>query len=578
MNFWNVTVLVLTFAAPTAAVLLSSLRGRKMGGELRACMILFGVAAVTAAAGVARFDRPVRMEFLWPLTLEQSGYFEFTLQLLWSRYVWIFFTAALLLGLAAYDGPARVRGRRPGGLAFLTGTFFSLVLAFLSENILLSLFFAEIGAFTAHVYETGEAEDGDTAPYFKRSCFIFLGLAALLGVALSRQLASSSIMLLGAVLYLVAILVSRHTSTRWSQIPVLLLSLAAGLFLLERVMADDVSPELWIPLAGIFGLGTVCFACLSLIAPDGLGGSFWMCCTVLGYLLFLRFSSAKPGDPFWGAYEAIGLGAAYAISQLTRFGGGLDLAWKRILGFIFLALVLVVASGAVPTVEASTIRFDSETSLPKIAMFGLLTFLIGAVSGRGFSSSFAKGKTESAQTLVGVFGPAFAVLLVEAGMLLRWNELNLEGLAAGGLAALLADLRSLLAMASVAAGLLSGGLLGTNGSFAAWTLRRDPRMEKFFPAVDPSLVREAVDMLRVPEKSAEWVSARVRATTEKAAGALENFDRGLVGERVYRRLADSSVSLSEAIRLFHSGQARAYLFLGVLVTLAASAAFLWEGR
>jgi hypothetical protein len=576
LNFWNLSVLILTFAAPVAAVLLAALRGGRMSaGEMRACAVLFGIAVLAAAAGVARFDRPVRMEFLWPLTLEQSGYFEFTLQLLWSRFVWIFFVAATLLGFTAYDGPSEPRGR---GMLFLTGTFLSLVLAFLSENILLSLFFAEIAAFTAHAFEREESGDAELAAYFKRSCFVFLGLAALLAVALSRQLASSSVMLLGAVMYLVAILVSRHGPAKWSQMVILLVSLAAGLFLLERVMADEISSELWNPLAGIFAFGTICFACLSLVAPAVLGASFWLVGSFLGYLLYLRFSSAKPSDPFWGAYEAIGLGAAYAVAHLARSGERLELAWKRILGFAFLAVVLVVASGAVPTVEASTIRFDGDTSLPRIVAFALLTFLVSAVSARSFTSSLTKGEPATPRALLGICAPAFAVLLAQAGMLLRWNELNLEGLAAGGVAALLADPRALVALGAVAAGLLCGALLGTNKAFLAWTQRRDPRMEKFFPPVDPALLRAAIRILSLPEQGVAWVSAQLASITERAAGGVESADRGVLGERLFRRLSDSSNSLSEVVRGIHSGRARAYLFLGVIFTLFASFAFLWEGR
>jgi hypothetical protein len=343
-------------------------------------------------------------------------------------------------------------------------------------------------------------------------------------------------------------------------------------------MADEVSSELWLPLSGIFGIATVAFACLSLIAPAALGSSFWLVCTCAVYLLYLRFSSAKPGDPFWGSYEALGLGATFAISQLMRFGERLDLVWKRILAFFFLALVLLVVSGAVPTVEPSTVHFDGETSLPRIALFGLLTFLVAAVSGRGFSSSLGKGETATPRVLVAILAPCFLVLLAEAAMLLRWNELNFDGFAAGGYATFLADPRSLLAAAGAVGGLLCGGLLGTNKAFTAWTKKRDPRMESFFPVVDPGLIRSGERMLRGPELATDWLSARLTAETERAAGMLESADRGFLGERLFRRLSDSSVSLSEFVRLVHSGQARTYLFVGVLVTLLASAAFLWEGR
>ncbi|MGZ3670881.1 MAG: hypothetical protein ACXWR4_13265, partial [Bdellovibrionota bacterium] len=110
MNFWILAVLTLTFVAPAAAILFLAWKsGKTQGSEVKACLALFGLAMVAAALGVAKLDHPVRMEFLWPLTLEQSGYFEFSLQLLWSRFVWIFFSAAMLLGLSVFDFPSASR-------------------------------------------------------------------------------------------------------------------------------------------------------------------------------------------------------------------------------------------------------------------------------------------------------------------------------------------------------------------------------------------------------------------------------------------------------------------------------------
>jgi hypothetical protein len=578
MNLWTLAVLTLTFLAPAAALLFVAWRGGKTpGAEAKACLLLFGVAMAAAALGVARVDRPVRLEFLWPLTLEQSGYFEFSLHLLWSRFVWIFFSAAMLVAYVANEPPTE--GRRNGFL-FLTGSYFCLVLAFLSENILLSLMFVEMSAFATHAFGAEESGEGELerASYFKRSCFVFLALIALLGLAASRQLSSSSVMLMGAALYLVSTLVSRHSPSRWSQLPLLLLQIGAALFLMERVMADDVSSELWLPLSGLFALGTICFASLSLIAPAALSASSWLLYSFLGYLLYLRFSSGKPTDPFWGAYEAVGLGAAFAIGYLLRFGERLDFVWKRILAFGFLAVVLAVVAGALPTVESPTIRFDSETSLARIGLLGLLTFLVSAVSARGLSLALQRREPSTPRALITTLAPVVILLLAQAGALLRWNELNFEEIAAGGLAALLSDPRVLLTTAAIATGLLCGGLLGTHGGFAAWTKRRDLRMEAFFPAVDPKLVDSAIGLVRWPERGVSWLSAKVAALMGDAAGAMESADRGFFSEKLFRRLADSSASLSQFARVFHSGQARAYLFLGVLVTLFASFAFLLEGR
>jgi hypothetical protein len=347
---------------------------------------------------------------------------------------------------------------------------------------------------------------------------------------------------------------------------------------MDRVLADEISSELWIPLSGIFAIGTVVFASLSLIAPATLGASFWLICSCLGYLLYIRFSSTKPTDPFWGAFEAIGLGAAYAIGNFMRFGEKLDLVWKRILAFLLLALLLAVVSGGLPTVEITTVRFDSETSLLRIVLFCLLTFFVSVVSGRGLSSALSKEATTGRQLMILIFGPSLLVLLTQVGMLLRWNELNPEGFSSGGYAAFFAEPRSLLALAAVGLGVICGGLLGTNQAFSVWSRRRDPRMENFFPAVDPSLVRSGEGLLRWPEAAMDWLSANLTMGTRTAAGALEAADRGILGERLFRGFTESCGSLSDLVRKIHTGQARTYLFLGVLVTLLASAAFLWEGR
>jgi hypothetical protein len=577
MNFWILATLVLTFLAPAAALLfLAGRGGRAPGSEAKACLALFGLALVAAALGVARIDRPVRMEFLWPLTLEQSGYFEFSLQLLWSRFVWIFFSASMVLAVMVFDFPAPTAdGSRTGRLLFLTGSYLFMVLAFLSDNILLSLMFVEISAFMIHAFRAGDPGAGARESYFKRSCFIFLGLTALLGLALSHQLSSSSVMLMGAVFYIVSILVSRHSPTRWPQLALLLVQLGMALFLLERVMADDVSSELWIPLSGLFAVGTICFASLSLVAPATLSASFWLVCSALGYLLYLRFSSAKPADPFWGTFEAIGLGGTFVIANILRFGERLDLLWKRMLAFACAAFALGLISGAFPTVESGSIRFDSETSLVRVAILGLLTFFVAVASGRAVSLSLEKGETGS---VLAPLAPALLLLLAQVGMLLRWNELNFEGMAGSDLGALLADPRVLLTLAAGAAGVFGGGLLGTNKRFGAWTKKRDLRMEDFFPAVDPSLVHNTLLAVRLPEQGVEWVSGKLTAIGADAAGALERADRGVFGEKIFRRIADSSGKLSQVTRKFHSGQARSYLFIGVLIALLSSFVFLLEGR
>jgi hypothetical protein len=214
MDFGNMAVLGLTFLAPTAAIFFFALKGeRAPGAELKGAMFLFGLGMLVAAVGVARMDLAVKTEFLWPLTLEQSGYFEFSLQPHWSRYVWILFTSAILLGFAVFDSAGTFESeRKKTRLLFLAGAYFSAVVAFLCENTLLSLMFVEIAAFMLHAFGIeGGGANGELAKgsYFKRACFLCIGLVMLLGIALSREFATASVVLLGAALYVISTVDSR---------------------------------------------------------------------------------------------------------------------------------------------------------------------------------------------------------------------------------------------------------------------------------------------------------------------------------------------------------------------------------
>ncbi len=588
MNFWNMAALGLTFLTPAGAVLIIAVKGKRAPGlEIKACLALFGVAMALAAVGVAHFDHSIKMELLWPLTMEQSGYFEFSLQLLWSRFVWIFYSGVMLLGFTAYDGLSQLqngRGRR--SLLFLAGSFFASALAFLSENILLSLLFVEISVFMLHAFgmeSGGDPDQTEKAAYFKRNCFLFLGLAALLGIAISHELNASSVMLMGVVLYILSTVVSTHNPSRWDKLPLLFAQLGMTLFLLERVLVTEVPTQLAAPLSAIFAVCTLLFSILALLSPGTLGASFWMVLSFFGYLLYLRFSSARPADPFWGAYEAIGLGAAYALTTIFRFGEHLDLLWKRALAFGIVAILLGVVSGALPSVEISAARFDNETSLAHVVILGYLTFLVAVVSAKSLAVSFGEKNSAGAfskpsYALVACLAPAVIMLTTQVGVLVRWSDLNIESFLGGGLLELLYDPRVLATATAVGVGLFAGGLLGTNINFTKWTKSREAKMEDFFPRIDPALVARSLRLVSLPEQGVERVTAWLVIASATGASFLDSLDRGFFGEKFFHGFSEFSSSLSRLIRFFHSGQARAYLFLGALITLFSSLIFLLEGR
>ncbi len=584
MNIANLIILVLTFLAPAAAMAVFAAQGGyKPGVERKGLLMLFGFSALIAIAGIARIDQAIKMEMILPLTLEPSGYFEFALQSHWTRYVWILFTSAMLLGFVAFDTPRVLEGGRLGlRMLFLCGSYLSSVIAFLSDNILLSLMFAEIAAFLLHAFgmeaggEIGELERGS---YLKRGSFIFLGLVVLFGLAMSRLLTTGSVVVLGAVLYIFAGVASRYNPRDWSRIPLILVELGMGLFLLERVLlGESASAELWAPLTAIFALATVALSLLSLLSAGVLGAAFWLGLSFLGYLLFLRFGSSRPGDPFWGVYEAVGLGSVFAISILFRFGERLELFWKKALGFVILVLFLGIISGALPSVEVAAARFDSETSMFKIAALGVLTFFVAAVAGKALVQSFPKAGTRVTAGLFAVIAPSLFVLAAQGGGVLRWSELNFEGIALDGFFSMVYELRVLIAASGVGLGILAGSLWGANARRRTQPSGRDLRMEDLFPGMDLSLIKWNQALIRLPEAGIERAFLWIRGCGTRGARFVDLVDQNLFGARLFRGVSEAGTALSMLARGIHNGQVRMYLFLGILFSLISSFFFLLEGR
>jgi hypothetical protein len=586
MDFWNIAVTSLTFAAPLAAILFFAMKGKAGGpdSESKASLALFGLMFFAAAIGAFRFEHPVRIEFLWPLTVEPSGYFEFSLQLLWLRFSWILFSAAVFLGFAAFDGPGSFVGdRRPLRFLFLVGAFLFSVLAFLSENAMLSLMFAEITVFLMHAFGVGLGGDEgelERVSYFKRSCFLFLSLVTLLGIAATRMFTTNSIVLLGAVLYIISLVFSRHNFIDWKYLPLTLVQLGTALFLLGQVTHEDITAELAMPLTVVFGLAVLAFSAFSFLAAQALSSAFWMALTLLAYVLFLRFGSTKPSDSFWGTYEAVTLGTAFAIGTCLRFGSRFDLLWKRVLVFLLVSVLLAVISGALPGVESSAMKFEGDVALARAAILGLLTFFVAAASGKALALSFQEPAAKG--TAGGAFAsslvPALIVLAIQFGALFRFSEINGESILGLDPLAVVYDLRVLMSAAGVVFGLGTGAILGSHSGFVVWTRNRGRKMEDIFPPVDPAIVEWNQNLVHGPERGLEWISGRLQFVTSQGAEFLEKMDRGVFGEKFFRGFSEYGSSLSLFVRFFHSGNVRMYMFLGVMISLFASFLFLLEGK
>lgn len=581
MNFGNMLVPMLTFGAPLAAIIFFALKGgRGPEAERRAGIFLFGAMLLTAFIGIFQFETPVKMEFLLPLSTDTSGYFEPSLRMHWMRYSWIFLSAYLLLGLSLFDGASAFGGKRGSlRLLFLGGTFLFLALALLSENALLSLMFIEITIFLLHSFGMemgGEEGELERISYFKRNSFLFLGFLAMLGLTVANLFANSSIVVLGMVLYMVAFMLSKHSFSDWRYVPLIVLQAAMAFFLLGRVIHEEMSGELWLPLSALFALATVIFSSLSFLASTTLSATFWMLFGVFGYLLFLRFSSAKPEDISWSAVETMGLLCAYATSLLFRFSRQKGKAGNTAVLFLLMLILLAIISGLVPFVNLATTHSESRDTPLKIAMLGVLTFLLTMVSAKALARSFRQKGGQEETGFAAAILPAALVICIQLAVLIR----AYDGI--GGLLQFPVDLLSDVAMLVRGAGLIVGGLvgllLGANDRLAAWSSNKEKRMEDFFPRIDPVVIRWNQAAVVAPERGIDWLTLRASGLNARAAHSLQNLDRRLFAEKFPGGFLAYGASLSRLMRFLHSGNIRFYLLFGTLLTLFAGALFLLGGK
>jgi hypothetical protein len=147
-----------------------------------------------------------------------------------------------------------------------------------------------------------------------------------------------------------------------------------------------------------------------------------------------------------------------------------------------------------------------------------------------------------------------------------------------GLAYLLTNPHIMVAGSAILAGLLTGALLGFNARFVSWIKTKEVKMEELFPRIDPAVLGWNFRAVEAPRLAADWAKRRSTVLSSRGALLLQKSDRSIFGEKLYGGIRHYGNSLSALIRYFHSGNIRAYIFWGAVVTLFASAIFLLEGR
>jgi len=581
MEFWNIAIPFLVFLSPVAACLYLALnKGIRTETEFKLGMAIWGGVIFLAIFGVFRFDSPVRIHSSWPFSADPSGYFEFVLHQRWTRYVWVLFVNAILLTYAVYEKWEKIRSR---STAFLHGASLLTSLAFLSENVLLSLLFIETAFFLLYAFsaQAGEREaELGRSSYFKRGSFIVLSLLALTAVSATGELSANSVLLLGVVLYALAFIFSRHGFSQWSHLFLSLIQGGAVFFLLGSIIGEDLPSDLWIPLAALFGVFSLAFALLSAASFSSLGSSFWMLFSLFGYLLFLRFSSGHPDEPFWVIYEAVSLIAVLAWATLFRFGQAAGGALEKGLSILLAILVLGVVSGAIPGVD--TIGAKASADYPvRMACFGVLTFFLALIIGKAMAVAYSKKEKirERPETFLAAgLVPAIGLILFQVAAVAKITDLNGESPYRMGFVFMITSPHVVTASSAILAGFLAGLLLGSHSGFLGWISNGEKKMEDLFPSVNPVIVAWNGRLAEIPERGLRWISLATASAFDRVAIFAFNFDNTFFREKFFNGFKEYGSSLSLFVRYFHSGNIRAYLFVGVVITIFASVLFLMEGQ
>jgi hypothetical protein len=581
MDFWNFAIAGSILLAPILAGIWAVRSDSNQSHNTS--LVLFGILALISVVSIFKFDVPINLSFLWPVTSEPSGYFNFSLKLHWANFLWILLASGSLVSYLIYENGRENSvdlGHKKTIFLFSASIFSSL--AFLSENIFLALFFVEITyflIFSLVLISGKEGIDAERSSYFKRAIFIFFSLICLLALTILGKVSTMAILLLGSLLYITATIFSRHSFSSWSTFFLNVLQFSLLFFLNERVVNEEYSTELLFYFSLIFSFLSVFFSTFSILASKKIDSCLWLLLSVVVFLLFSRLSTTRPVEFVWIAFEVIGLAAATAIVVQLRYVSKFTSSILRASNIGLLFLLLSFLTGALPAIDQSVIKAKADISL-RMILGALITFLLSAAVGKMISTpEKIEGKQERASNIfLTAFAPSVLVVLIFLGVAIKLTQLFGEGPFHSGLLYVLVSPHVIIHFSAIFLGMLIGYFLGLRVALQKWSSASKIQMEFFFPNFESSSL---VFWESIPSKY-ERFSLRFRGVfygaSQRMVRGFETGDRWVFGERVYFGVMNQGLRFSSLLKKMHSGNARYYLFAGILIVLISSGLFLWEAR
>lgn len=545
------------------------------GFEKKVIISLFVFQLFVALLGFLRFESEVKMGFVLPFTSDTSGYFDFSLSLHWTRFLWSMVNSAFLIALFIYDGESRFSDKNSRvRFMFLAGSSFFSGLAVLSENIILSIMFVEMMFFLFHVdgLLAGEEEsEQERGAFFRRAVFILFGLAACLVLGAFGVFETKAIILVSALIYAGSLIFSRHNFSSWSSLAISAAKMGAAFFLLNRVLKAEMAPELWFGVAVVFGLITIAFSLFSILSNRSTDSAFWLFFACFSYLFFSRFLSGIPQANFWTAFEGIGLLAAYAMALLVRFSAPAGDYSRRILNVAAAVFLLSIFSGAAPGLELASHELERNDSIVKTVLIALVSFFLALNAGK--SVLLANETNESKKSFgLPMWAPAVFLFIVQSAAIaffLHLSSTDLEGFFAG-FARPEVQIHGAVLFVSILTGALAGSLIGSNSGFGNWLNKRNRRIGEFIPSVGSSAANISQRVILAPHVLVKWLGEIIAVRGNIISAGLERADDILFANKLYQASSKYTDMLSRAMRRAHMGNIRIYFFVGVLILLLGS--------
>jgi hypothetical protein len=582
MDFWNFSIAGSILLSPVVAGVLVFRSDARVISKIS--YALFGLLAAISLISVWKFDESIRLSFLWPVTSEPSGYFNFGLKLHWGNFLWILFSCASLVSHLVYNAEINTDpSARKKSALFLYGVSVSSSLAFLSENFFLSLLFVEMAfflIFSLLLFSKEEDGTAERSSYFKRAVYLFLSLLSLMGLALVGRAETMTILLLGSLLYFTSTLFSRHTLSNWGSL-FLNVHLFSMLFYLNgRVVSEDYSSELLFYFSLIYAALALLFSTFSFLVNRKIDSVSWLLMAAVCFLIFSRLSTSKPDEFIWLSYEAVGLAAVLGMSIQLLFSEKFSSAGWKSINVITLGILLAILTGAIPAIDQSVIKAKPEISA-RMILLALISFLLATAIGKLISISNEQEKRkQNAETkrVAWALIPFFLVALMFVGVSIHLSQLFGEGPLHQGVFYVISSPHVMIQAAVILLGMALGYFLGRRSTAMGWEYGNKIQMEQIFPGIDSRLVIGAEKFPVSAEALYQSFTRLLSGLSRRILDFTAAVETYIFGEKVYGGIIQQSLKVSGYVKMIHSGETRAYLFWGVLVILVSSAFFVWGNR